>query len=171
MLGQVCIGGFGVRSHLEYMYRLEAKIPPPVVMLVLGCITWLGVQYVPSLSFTFVGKNFAALTLALAGLVLNLVPKLDFARFGTTVNPLKPEASSHLITSGIYRYTRNPMYLGHAAILLGWVAYLGSAVGLVAVAAFVLYVSRFQIRPEERHLSTLFPEQYAAFARKTRRWL
>ena len=124
-----------------------------------------------SLSFAFTGQNVAALALALGGVVLNLAPKLAFARAGTTVNPLKPETSSHLVTSGIYRYTRNPMYLGHAAILLGWVAYLGNAVGLVAVAAFVLYVSRFQVQPEERHLSTLFPEQYAAFARQTRRWL
>jgi protein-S-isoprenylcysteine O-methyltransferase Ste14 len=140
-------------------------------MLLLGCFTWLCAQQMSSLSFAFTGQSIAALALGLGGFALNLAPKLVFARAGTTVNPLKPETSSHLVTTGIYRYTRNPMYLGHAAILLGWVSYLGNAVGLFAVAAFILYVSRFQVQPEERHLSTLFPEQYAAYAKRTRRWL
>lgn len=153
------------------MRGLETKIPPPVVMLLLGCFAWVGAELLPSLSFAFTGQSAAALALALGGVALNLGPKLAFARVGTTVNPLKPGSSSYLVTSGIYRYTRNPMYLGHAVILLGWAVYLGNAVAFVAVPAFVLYVSRFQIRPEERCLSKRFPDQYAAFSRQTRRWL
>ena len=153
------------------MRGLETKIPPPAVMLLLGCFAWLGARLFPSLSFAFIGQPVAALALVLGGVALNLGPKLAFARAGTTVNPLKPASSSQLVTSGIYRYTRNPMYLGHAVMLLGWASYLGNAAALVAVPAYVLYVSRFQIQPEERHLSTRFPERYAAFSRQTRRWL
>ena len=153
------------------MRSLETKIPPPAVMLVLGFFSWVGARLFPSLSFTLMGQSAAALGLVLGGVALNLGPKLAFARAGTTVSPLKLGSSSRLVTSGIYRYTRNPMYLGHAAILLGWAVYLGNAATLVGVPAFVLYISRFQIQPEERYLSTLFPERYAAFARQTRRWL
>ncbi|AEQ98421.1 methyltransferase family protein [Xanthomonas oryzae] len=72
---------------------------------------------------------------------------------------------------GGYRYSRNPMYLGHAFILLGWTLYLHHAAALLAVALFVLYVTRFQISPEERQLSVRFPGVYAEFCARVRRWL
>lgn len=76
-----------------------------------------------------------------------------------------------MVTSGVYRYSRNPMYLGHALILLGWGIYLQNYAGFASVPAFVLYISRFQITPEERHLHARFADQYTEFCRKSPRWL
>ena len=153
------------------MRALETKIPPPVVMVLLGCIAWVTARFLPALAFELPDHTLIAGAFVAAGLALNVLPKLAFKRAGTTVNPLKPSATTALVTSGIYRYTRNPMYLGQSVILLGWVAYLQNMVGLLAVPAFMLYISRFQIRPEERQLSARFPDAYAAFCRQARRWL
>ena len=105
------------------------------------------------------------------GLVLNLLPKLAFQRARTTVNPLRPSASSALVTHGVYRYTRNPMYLGQATVLAGAMLYLQNLTALLAVPLFVLYITRLQIVPEERVLSARFPEAYALFRQRVRRWL
>ena len=140
-------------------------------MALLG-IAALGVAHLlPALAFAFPVRTFAAVAVALVGLVLNIVPKLAFQRAGTTVNPLRPALATSLVTSGIYRYTRNPMYLGQAVILLAWALYLHNLAALVVVPAFLLYISRFQIRPEERYLSARFPDEYAAFCRHASRWL
>lgn len=106
----------------------------------------------------------------LLGLLVNVWPKVQFRRAGTTVNPLHPERSSVLITSGLYRYSRNPMYLGYALALLGVVVCQGMFIGLVSVAVFVGYVTAFQILPEERELSSRFPAEYAAYQKAVRRW-
>ena len=153
------------------MRWLETKIPPPVVLFLLGIAAFGAAHFLPALSFDFPLRRLLAMSLAFVGLALNLLPKLAFQRAGTTINPLRPALSTHLVTSGIYRYTRNPMYLGHAAILLGWALYLRNAAAFVAIPAFMLYITRFQIQPEERYLSTRFPGAYAAFCRQVSRWL
>jgi protein-S-isoprenylcysteine O-methyltransferase Ste14 len=150
---------------------LEAKIPPPIVMLVMGFLAWVAARYLPALSFQFLPNRAIASALAILGLALNVYPKLVFDRAGTTINPLKPSSTTCLVTSGIYGYTRNPMYLGQSLMLLGWTMYLHNLAGLVAVPAFIIYISQFQIRPEERVLAARFPEEFAAFCKQTRRWL
>jgi protein-S-isoprenylcysteine O-methyltransferase Ste14 len=87
------------------------------------------------------------------------------------MNPIKASAASSLVTSGVYRYTRNPMYLGLSVTLMAWAVFLSNLLALVAVPLFVLYISRFQISPEERVLSSLFGAEYAAYKEKVRRWL
>ena len=153
------------------MRTLETKIPPPVLMVLLGMLSWVGTHSLAALSFHLPFNLIIAIAVGTTGLFLNVFPKLAFGRAGTTVNPMRPGSASHLVTSGVYRYSRNPMYLGHAVILLGWAIYLRNVAGFVAVPAFVLYISRFQIGPEERHLYALFADQYTAFCRKSPRWL
>ena len=155
----------------KHMRWLETKIPPPVVMVLLGITTFGVARLLPALSFEFPLRKLAAVSFAFVGLALNILPKLAFRRAGTTVNPLRPALATSLVTSGIYRYTRNPMYLGHATILLGWALYLHNVTALVVVPAFMLYITRFQIQPEERYLSARFPDAYATFCRQASRWL
>lgn len=112
-----------------------------------------------------------ALSLALAGITIALAGDVEFKRAGTTFNPFKPENSSALVTSGVYGFTRNPMYLGLAMALLGWATFLSSAWTLAGPVAFVLYITRFQIVPEERVLAGRFGEAYAGYAARVRRWL
>lgn len=152
------------------MRQLEARVPPPIVMLGLMAAAFGIAAATPALTAAPPFKATLSMAAGLSGLALNLAPKIAFRRARTTVNPLRPSATTHLVTSGIYRYTRNPMYLGHALILLGWVLYLGNAMAYAVVPVFIALVSHFQIAPEERALGVLFPE-YADYRRRVRRWL
>ncbi len=152
------------------MQWLETRIPPPLVLLTLGAAAFGVAHLTPKLSFHDACASLFAALLALAGLTLNLLPKVAFRRAGTSANPLRPAATKQLVTSGIYRYTRNPMYLGHVLMLSGWVVHLGNVLALVVVPVFVLFITRFQIRPEERALATVFPH-YEQFCRRSPRWL
>ena len=84
---------------------------------------------------------------------------------------MSPEKSSALVCTGIYKYSRNPMYLGMALLLLAWAIYLASVWALLGVMAYVLYITRFQIIPEERVMEKLFGQEYLAYKAKVRRWL
>ena len=153
------------------MHWLETRLPPPILMVLLGVAALAMTRVFPSPSFDWPLLDTFALALALSGAALNLLPKRGFRQAGTTLNPMRPEASTALVTSGIYRFSRNPMYLGHATILLGWSLYLRSPLALLAPVVFMLYLTRFQIRPEERQLLARFPEAYAAYCATVRRWL
>jgi protein-S-isoprenylcysteine O-methyltransferase Ste14 len=100
-----------------------------------------------------------------------LLGVVSFRRAGTTVNPLQPEATSALVVSGIYRRTRNPMYLGMLLVLLGWAVLLAHALGFALAAAFVPLMNRLQIGPEERTLTATFGPAFAAYQSAVRRWL
>ncbi|MFJ3054036.1 methyltransferase family protein [Pseudomonas nitroreducens] len=146
---------------------LEHRIPPPLVAIISGLLMWLAVRPIAPLG----GRLWLALLVVLAGAAVCLAGVASFRRARTTVNPLKPESASSLVIAGIYRHTRNPMYLGFAIILLGWCVFLGSALAVLGVVAFVLYIGRFQIRPEERALRELFGAEFEAFCGRVRRWV
>jgi len=150
---------------------LELKVPPLAVVLVTGALMWLGAWAVPTLGFLLPGRYIIAAGTALVGAIICLLGVASFKRAKTTVNPMKPESSSSLVTSGIYRLTRNPMYLGFLLILLGWAATLSNGLAFVPVPAFVLYMNLFQIRPEERALDARFGPQFAAYQGRVRRWI
>lgn len=153
------------------MHVLELKVPPVAVVLVTAGFMWLVAWALPALGFRFPARDLVALSLALAGAVTSALGVISFRRAGTTVNPMKPESSSSLVTSGIYRLTRNPMYLGFLLVLLGWAVFLSSLPAFLFLPAFILYMNRFQIEPEERALATLFGEAFAAYKARARRWL
>ena len=87
------------------------------------------------------------------------------------VNPNKPEQASKLVTSGIYRISRNPMYLGFAFILAGWGVWLSSVWAMLGVIGFIGYLTLFQIMPEERALTKLFGDEFTIYKARVRRWL
>ena len=95
----------------------------------------------------------------------------EFRRARTTVSPVDPSAASALVDTGIYRWTRNPMYLGMAMLLLGWTIILGNPAGLLAVPLFQIYLNTFQIRTEEFALRGLFGDAYIAYCARVRRWI
>ena len=144
---------------------LDTRLPPPLLMLALAALAWW--LDTPTVALRIPGT--VAVAVAVVGLALNLAPKRLFRRAGTTVNPLRPHASTRLITTGPYRHTRNPMYLGHALMLLGWALYLGNAVAMLAVPLYMSYITRYQIMPEERQLAARFPH-YTAYCRAVPRW-
>jgi protein-S-isoprenylcysteine O-methyltransferase Ste14 len=150
---------------------LELKVPPPVVALALGAAMWVVAATTPSVSLPLSGRLAAAIVVAAAGVLIELAGMLSFAHARTTVDPLHPGSASRLVMTGVYRFTRNPMYLGDLLMLLGWGVYLSNILALVLTPAFVFYVNRFQIAPEERALSAIFGAPYAAYRERVRRWL
>lgn len=153
------------------MNWLEHRLPPPLVAILFGVLMWLLARWVPGIDVTAGWRlTFASLVLA-AGIAVCLSGVLSFRHAGTTVNPLQPETASSLVSSGIYRHTRNPMYLGFAIALVAWSIYLASPIALLGVAGFVLYMNRFQIGPEERALATLFGDAFSTYRGRVRRWL
>ena len=153
------------------MATLELKIPPPVVAAAVAAAMW-GISLVSSLlQVPAVTRVCAAFAVALIGGCFAVGGGISFRRAKTTSNPKKPEAASSLVISGIYTITRNPMYIGVAIILVAWAIALSSAWALLGPLAFVLYIGRFQIAPEERALALLFGAEYAAYKTRVRRWL
>jgi protein-S-isoprenylcysteine O-methyltransferase Ste14 len=150
---------------------LELKVPPPAVAALMAGAMW-GISLIaPLLEVPALLRVATAIAVALTGVGVSLAGVIEFQRARTTVNPMKPEATSSLVCSGIYRVTRNPMYVGVFFVLVGWAVFLSSAWSLLGPLAFVLYINRFQIAPEERVLSAMFGTDYSAYKSRVRRWL
>lgn len=150
---------------------LDLKVPPVALVILTGVLMGFVAWAAPSFSFALPARPFVAVGIALAGVVVTLLGVASFRRAKTTVNPMKPETSSSLVVSGIYRRTRNPMYLGFLLILLGWAAYLSNALAFVVLPGFVLYMNRFQIGPEEKALASRFGPDFIAYKGRVRRWI
>lgn len=146
-------------------------MPPPIVAAAAALLMWLIARWAPELAFPFDGHLQAAAVVAAIGVATVVTGALQFHRARTTLTPLNPGAASALVVSGIYRYTRNPMYLGIAIVLLAWALYLSNPLSALGLVAFVAYIHRFQILPEERALRALFPGAFEAYAREVRRWI
>ena len=152
------------------MKSLELKIPPPAVAALLAAFMWGIYLVTPSLEVPALIRVAAALTLVLTGGVFGVAGIISFRHTGTTINPMKPETTSSLICSGIYKVTRNPMYVGLLFFLVAWAVFLSSAWALLGPFIFVPYINRFQIKPEERALAALFCTDYSAYQSRVRRW-
>jgi protein-S-isoprenylcysteine O-methyltransferase Ste14 len=152
------------------MPSLESKVPPPAVMLAMALLMWLVSRVAPPFYFDVPARNWLTVILVAAGFVTGLSGVVTFRLAKTTVNPMKPHASS-LVTWGVYAISRNPMYLGGLIMLLGWAIFLSNALAFLFLPVYVLYLNRFQIAPEERVLTSLFGETYVAYQARARRWL
>jgi protein-S-isoprenylcysteine O-methyltransferase Ste14 len=153
------------------MKNLELKIPPPIIAIFTATAMWFAKDFAPSIDLTLSARLVAAgIVLFIAG-YFGIAGTIAFRRAKTTVNPLKPENSSALVTSGVYRLTRNPMYVSFALILVAWMVYLSSIALIAGPLLFALYITRFQIQPEERILQGIFGDAFTAYMQRTRRWL
>lgn len=153
------------------MRSLELKIPPAVIVVLVGAAMVAASRLTPALVFAVPAGRFIAAGLALAGLTIAALGVASFRRARTTVNPLNPAAASTLVVSGIYRRTRNPMYLGMLLLLLGWAVFLGHALAYVLAAIYIPVMNRLQILPEERILLATFGPAFSAYQSSVRRWL
>jgi len=153
------------------MHWLEHRIPPPVVALLVGASMWGLARVSPAVQVDPALRIAVAIALAVLGIATGVSGVIAFRRSGTTTNPLKPGAASSLVVGGVYRHTRNPMYLGLAFVLLGWAAYLAAPLALLGPPIFVLFITRFQIIPEESALAEIFGQQFTAYRSSVRRWL
>ncbi len=150
---------------------LDAKVPPPAIAAMAALLGWGISRLTPQLHIPSVVRLSLCLGLLAIGVAISAAGVLSFRRARTTLNPTKPDQASALVSSGIYQFTRNPMYLGMLLVLVAWTVFLSSAWALIGAAAFALYIDRFQIAPEERALARLFGDEYAAHKSSVRRWL
>jgi protein-S-isoprenylcysteine O-methyltransferase Ste14 len=154
------------------MRALELKVPPPLVALVVGVLMWLVSRFATAFDFGVPARHLFAIVPVACGVITAFSGFLAFRRAKTTVNPTTPLASSSLVSGGVYKMTRNPMYLGLLLLLTGWAIFLSNALAaLLFLPAYVLYINRFQIVPEERALTSLFGKDYVAYQARVRRWL
>ena len=153
------------------MRRLELKLPPVAVFLVAGALMWLAARAGPALRIRLPALHWAAGVAALVGIAMGALAVISFRRAGTTISPTKPTSTSALVVSGIYRWTRNPMYLGLLFFLIGWALILANPLSLLGLLVFAAYMTRFQIIPEEKALASLFGSEFAAYQSRVRRWL
>ena len=153
------------------MAALELRIPPVVIVLLLAVAMWLTGGAVPEADFMLPHAPLFVAVLFLSGILIAVSGVIRFRAQGTTVHPGKPEDATALVRDGVYRYTRNPMYLGLLLCLGAWGAYLENGAALFWPGVFVVYMTRFQIQPEERMLLAKFGDEYADYRSRTRRWL
>jgi protein-S-isoprenylcysteine O-methyltransferase Ste14 len=146
-------------------------VPPPALLVVAAIAMWAIAYRWPRFWIPFAWREEVSLALAaLAGLCIAMAVA-GFVRARTTVDPRHPERSEVLVTGGVYRLSRNPMYLGSALLLAAWGAYLANALAWAMPLLFVAWVTWFQIRPEERALQARFGDAYARYRRMVRRWI
>lgn len=152
-------------------HRLELKVPPLVVVAIVALLMWIVARATPALIVLYPGRRLICALLLVLGVGTIAAGVIAFSKASTTVDPRSPQNVSSVVTSGIYRFTRNPMYLGMLLILLAWMFLIANLAAAIFPALFVAYIGRFQIVPEERILSEKFGAPYQMYCSSVRRWL
>lgn len=150
---------------------MKVAIPPAIQGPAYAVLSWLAAERFPDFSFNWGGFRFIAAGFAAAGLTIIAIAIGQFIKAKTTINPMKPDAAEKLVIKGLYRVSRNPMYLGVLLLLLAWAAYLHNVLSLAPPLLFVLTMTLFQIKPEEKALHQKFGADYEAYCRRVRRWI
>ena len=153
------------------MSRLELKLPPDVVWLAVAALMGLASAITPGLAIAMMLRIGVAVPFVAIGTAIIVNARVMLDRAHTTWHPSAPGRTTSLVTTGVYRYSRNPIYLGMFLVLLGWAVLLANPVALALSATFVLYIDRFQIVPEERSLSAALGDDYRDYAARVRRWV
>jgi protein-S-isoprenylcysteine O-methyltransferase Ste14 len=147
------------------------RVPPVALFLIVALLMWAVAAGLPSLRLALPGRTPIAVLLLLAAGAIGIAGVRAFGRARTTLNPLHPEQASVLVTVGVYRRTRNPMYVSLAVVLLAWAVWLGHPLALAGIAGFVAWMNVFQIPPEERALRALFGAEFERYCSEVPRWL
>ena len=148
---------------------MNNKIPPPIITLIFG----LGIYFSRPLfpKYNYISIDIIAASFLLLGIIILITSVLSFKRRSTTVSPLQPENASYLVVSGIFKYSRNPMYLGMLLILISMTIKFNFVGGILIIFAFIAFITKFQIIPEETALERLFGKEFTRYKKKTKRWI
>lgn len=153
------------------MKTLDLKVPPVVLVVIAAGGMWAVSGIYSELNFAIPGVAWWSTGIAVLGVSIAILGVLQFRKAGTTVDPRAPEQSTNLVVGGVYRYSRNPMYLGFFLVLCAWGLHLGSVISLLVLPVFIVYMNRFQIVPEERFMHDQFGELYDKYRSEVRRWI
>lgn len=150
---------------------MRLKIPPVIIFFLSLGILFGVYQLTPEFRWDYPFRTLLSRIFLIGGALIALAAMSAFRLKGTTVDPRRPEEASSLVTSGVYQYSRNPMYLGMALVLIGGVIRIGNPFCVLGVCFFVWYLTQFQIKPEEDALKKVFGEAYENFCTDVRRWV
>lgn len=150
---------------------MKLKTPPLLVTILTALAMWIFARFLPELSVFMPWSNVTTIVLGVIGTLVLFLSFITFQRADTTVDPRYPGHSSSLVTTGIYQYTRNPMYLGMVIWLMAWAFYLQNAFSFILIFGFVGYMNKYQIEPEEEALKKKFSNKYSNYRSKVRRWI
>ncbi len=150
---------------------MRLRIPPPFVASMFAVLVWATNLVLPAGKVFFSGQTVMAVVLVVLGFTIAFVAGRSFRKAGTQIDPRNPDKSETIVQTGIFQYSRNPMYLGMVLVLVGWSVWIGNTFSIAIVWLFVWYISRFQIIPEEEALTAKFGADYEAYLGKVRRWI
>ncbi len=153
------------------MNWLELRVPPIVLVAATALLMWIVSTIAPAVAVGNSTRIGLVVLFIFVGLSVVASGVVAFRKTETTVDPTKPGAATSLVTSGVYRRTRNPMYVGMCLLLIAWGIFLSSIPATVLVFVFVLYLNRFQIEPEERVLEKTFGQEFSGYKSQVRRWI
>jgi len=150
---------------------MKLKIPPALQVAIFAFLIWLinKLTEVKHLDFEY-QKEFSWLIFGL-GVVIGIIAIYELGKVQTTVDPRNPDKASKLVIVGIYKISRNPMYLGLFFILLAFIIKLGNLYALPVLIIYVEYITTYQIKPEETALKDLFGDDYSHYLKSVRRWI
>ena len=151
--------------------EVKLKIPPPIVTLVFGVLMFFLDELYSFDVVSIVIRNGVIAVLLFVASFLLFPAVAQFYKNKTTVNPFKPEKTKVLVVEGVYRYSRNPMYLGMALVLLAWGVFLSNPVNVITFFGFIFYMNYFQIKPEEYALDNIFGDSFQKYRLRVRRWI
>ncbi len=153
------------------MKFLELKVPPVALFILVIVASYFCAQQLSPAAIVLPYKLFVlGVGITLSG-AIGLAGVWEFRKQKTTVNPIKVETASSVVDSGIFGYTRNPMYLGLFILLFCVGYYFQNIFSILLSFVFVIYMNQFQIKPEERALEQLFGAEYVDYKQKVRRWV
>ncbi|WP_417353667.1 methyltransferase family protein [Flavobacterium alkalisoli] len=150
---------------------LKLKIPPVLQVIILSVAIYFTAQKTQSYQLDKNLNLLISISVFVLGSLFAIIGVLNFRSANTTVDPRDPKKSDHLVKSGIYAYTRNPMYVGMFLWLVSVCSYFGSLYSLIYCVLFVLYMTHFQIKPEEEILKDIFGQEYIEYTKQVRRWI
>lgn len=150
---------------------MKLLIPPPIQALLSAIMMWLISRYFMHANFSLNGINIFALIFLIIAAIIIILSMYKFKKIKTTISPLRPNKTSSLVNSGIYAYTRNPMYLGLLLMLFSTALFLKNLISFLIIPLFILFITKNQILPEEEALENIFGEEYKNYKKKVRRWI
>ena len=150
---------------------MKLTLPPGIQGPIFAAMSWVLAKRFPEFSFEWDAMRYVAAGFAAAGLLIIATAISQFTNAKTTINPMTPDNAEKLVVKGLYRFTRNPMYLGVLFLLLAWAAFLQNVVSFAPAALFIVFMTLFQIKPEEKALRKKFGADYDEYCRRVRRWI
>jgi len=145
------------------------KIPPPILVLILVVSSFLLSKKIDVIHIPH--QTLVSILILLIGILILIIPVTKFIKYKTTIDPIEFKKVNKLVTSGIYKYSRNPMYLGLLLIVISSSILYLNIYSVSTPIFFYYWINRFQIQREEIFLTEKFGKEYLSYKTKTRRWI